>query len=79
LRTLFVNDASSARPEGSMEVHKVYWWAHNSPNGQYSSAKVHRLLNVRVKEGVEEPKSIEDYDIVLGKLDGLKCEEIDGE
>ena len=79
LRTLFVNDASSARPEGSMEVHKVYWWQHNSPNGQYSSAKVHRLLNVRVKEGVEEPKSIEDYDIVLGKLDGLKCEEIDGE
>ncbi len=24
LRTLFVNDASSARPEGSMEVHKMY-------------------------------------------------------
>lgn len=29
LRTLFVNDASSARPEGSMEVYKVYWWQHN--------------------------------------------------
>lgn len=79
LRTLFVNDASSARPEGSMEVYKVYWWPHNSPNGQYSSAKVHRLLNVRIKEGVEEPKSIEDYKITLGKLDGLNCEEIDGE
>lgn len=26
LRTLFVNDASSARPDGSMEVVKVYWW-----------------------------------------------------
>ncbi len=79
LRTLFVNDASSARPEGSMEVYKVYWWPHNSPNGQYSSAKVHRLLNVHVKEGVEEPRNIEDYDITLGKLDGLNCEEIDGE
>jgi len=79
LTTLFRNDASSARPEGSMEVFKVYWWEHNSPNGQYSSAKVHRLLNVRVKEGVEEPKSIEDYDITLGKLDGLKCEPLDGE
>jgi CRISPR-associated protein Csd2 len=79
LKTLFRNDASSARPEGSMEVVKVYWWEHNNPNGQYSSAKVHRLLNVRVKEGVEEPKSIEDYDIALGKLDGLKCEPIDGE
>jgi CRISPR-associated protein Csd2 len=79
LRTLFVNDASSARPEGSMEVHKVYWWQHNNTNGQYSSAKVHRLLNVSVKEGVDEPKSIEDYDIELGELPGLKCEVIDGE
>lgn len=79
LKTLFRNDASSARPEGSMEVHKVYWWEHNSPNGQYSSAKVHRLLDVRVEDGVEEPKSIDDYSITLGKLDKLDCEVIDGE
>lgn len=81
LRTLFVNDASSARPEGSMEVHKVYWWEHNSPNGQYSSAKVHRLLNVKVKDGVEEPNNIEEhYDIELGELPGLKkCEVIEGD
>jgi CRISPR-associated protein Csd2 len=80
LRTLFVNDASSARPEGSMEVYKIYWWKHNSPNGQYSSAKVHRLLNVRLKDGVEEPKSIEDYvGLKPAELDGLKCEELDGE
>jgi CRISPR-associated protein Csd2 len=46
LRTLFVDDASSARPEGSMEVLKVIWWKHNSLNGQYSSAKVHRSLKV---------------------------------
>lgn len=79
LRTLFVNDASSARPEGSMTVHKVYWWEHNSKNGQYSSAKVHRLLKVKVKDGVEEPKDIDDYDIQLDELPGLKCEVIDGE
>jgi CRISPR-associated protein Csd2 len=77
IRTLFRNDASSARPEGSMEVYKVYWWEHNSLNGQYSSAKVHRLLKVTTK--AEEPKSVEDYDITLGQLDGLKCETIDGE
>lgn len=77
LRTLFVNDASSARPEGSMEVHKVYWCEHNSPNGQYSSAKVHRALSV--KPNKEEPKEIGDYDIKFDKPDGLKCEEIDGE
>ena len=34
LRTLFVNDASSARPEGSMEVVKLYWWEHNGKDGQ---------------------------------------------
>jgi CRISPR-associated protein Csd2 len=77
LKTLFRNDASSARPEGSMEVFKVYWWEHNSPNGQYSSAKVHRLLDVKANK--DEPKSIQDYDITLGKLDKLECEVIDGE
>lgn len=77
LRKLFVNDASSARPEGSMEVYKLYWWEHNSPNGQYSSAKVHRLLKVKPK--TDMPRSIDDYEITLDELPGLKCEVIDGE
>jgi len=77
IRTLFRNDASSARPEGSMEVYKVYWWEHNSQNGQYSSAKVHRLL--KVEATTEQPNNIEDYKITLGELDGLKCEVIEGE
>ncbi len=77
LRMLFCNDASSARPEGSMEVHKVYWWEHNSQNGQYSSAKIHRLLEV--KPNKDDPKSIEDYTIALKELPGLKCEVMDGE
>ena len=77
IRSLFRNDASSARPEGSMEVCKVYWWEHNSKNGQYSSAKVHRLLKVEATS--EQPKNIEDYKITLSNLDGLNCEEIDGE
>lgn len=46
LPRLFENDASSARPEGSMEVLKVVWWQHNCPSGQASSAKVHRSLSV---------------------------------
>jgi CRISPR-associated protein Csd2 len=77
IKTLFRNDASSARPEGSMEVYKVYWWKHNSPNGQYSSAKVHRLLGVEAK--TDQPRSIADYNIALNSLPGLACEEIDGE
>ncbi len=79
LITLFRNDASSARPEGSMEVYRVYWWEHNCPNGQYSSAKVHRLLEVHLKPGIEEPNSIDDYDVVLNALPDLACEEIEGE
>jgi len=79
LRTLFRNDASSARPEGSMEVYRLYWWQHNNLTGQYSSAKVHRSLDVHVKPGVEEPKRIEDYDIILNELKDLDCEVIEGE
>lgn len=76
LITLFENDTSAARPDGSMEVHKVYWWEHNSKLGQYSSAKVHRLLDI-VKNR-EEPKSFEDYSIVLNELEGLRTQVIDG-
>ncbi len=75
---LFENDSSSARPEGSMEVYRVYWWKHNCKNGQYSSAKVHRSLKVSLKEGVTEPKDISDYNIELQHLDGLEPEIIEG-
>ena len=76
LRTLFENDASSARPDGSMEVVKVYWWKHNCPMGQYSSAKVHRLLKIEKK--TEFPKNIDDYEITLDSLPGLEVEIIEG-
>ena len=79
LRTLFRNDASSARPEGSMEVYKLYWWEHNNLTGQFPSAKVHRLLKIRPKPTVEEPNNIDDYEITVDELPGLKCEIIDGE
>lgn len=78
LRTLFVNDASSARPDGSMEVVKLYWWKHNCKDGQYSSAKVHRLLNVKLNEGISEPSSAEDYTITVDSLPDLALEVIDG-
>lgn len=76
LVTLFENDASSARPEGSMEVHKVYWWEHSSKLGQYSSAKVHRSISV--KPTTEEPKDFSDYKIHVDSLDGLDPEVLDG-
>ena len=78
LRTLFVNDTSAARPDGSMEVVRVYWWEHSCKDGQYSSAKVHRLLQVLPKAGVDAPASADDYEIVLDELPGLACEVIEG-
>ena len=76
LRTLFENDTSSARPEGSMEVCKLYWWKHNCKSGQYSSAKVHRSLQITPK--TDTPKSISDYEITLTNLEGLEPEILDG-
>lgn len=76
LRTIFVNDASSARPDGSMELVKLYWCKHNCKLGQYSSAKVHRMLEVTPT--CDMPKSMNDYTIKLNKLEGLEVEEIEG-
>lgn len=78
LCSLFVNDASSARPEGSMEVCKVYWWKHNCPIGQYNSAKVHRSLKIKLKEGCMDPMSFDDFDISVESLENLELEIYDG-
>lgn len=71
---IFDNDASSARPEGSMEVVKLYWWKHNSKLGQYSAAKVHKTLEITKKENVVDAKSSDDYEIKTVDLDGLSPE-----
>ena len=78
LRTLFENDASSARPEGSMEVVKLYWFEHNSKSGQYSTAKVHRSVSATLKDPNLIPTKVDDYIISLEELPGLTPEIIDG-
>lgn len=75
LRTLFENDSSSARPDGSMEVLRLYWWRHNCKTGQYSSAKVHRLLHV--EKNTDAPKDIQDYTITCDNLPNLAVEVYD--
>lgn len=64
---LFENDASSARPDGSMQVLKVIWWKHSCKAGQFSSAKVHGSLTVSPDGSIE-----------LAELPGLTPEIIDG-
>ena len=78
LETLFENDCSSARPEGSMEVRRVYWYKHDSKTPKNSSAKVHRMLKVNLKEGIDRPRCFEDYDITLDTIDGLTPEIFEG-
>lgn len=78
LATLFENDASSARPDGSMEVKKLYWWKHSCPMGNYSSAKVHNSVKVFLKEGVDTPKTFDDFEIEYTPLEGTECEIIEG-
>lgn len=73
LRSLFVNDVSSARPDGSMEVVKVIWWKHNCENGQYSSAEVHRSVEVKMSNDKLCPV------VDVTKLDGLQTDIFDGD
>lgn len=76
LCTLFENDSSAARPDGSMEVCRVLWYDHGTKTPKYSAAKVHRALHIEKKNGVAIPKSYDDYDIHVDTLDGLQVEDI---
>lgn len=85
LRTLFVNDASSARPEGSMEVKQLFWFTHSSKLGVASSAKIHNLVEIDVKDDNIKPAKYEDYIIKINKEKlaqlmekGLRVETIEG-
>lgn len=46
LSRLYENDASAARPAGSIEVAKLLWWTHKTKMGVCSPAKVHNSLHV---------------------------------
>lgn len=72
LMTLFENDASSARPEGSMDVCRMYWWQHNEKVPAASSGKIQKAFSINE---VDRPKKFEDYDISWS-LDGCADPEI---
>ena len=84
LLSLFENDLSSARPEGSMNVEKIYWFTHPDKLGVASSAKIHDL--VKSKKRVEgEARSFTDYIVSVDadrmasyKAKGLQLEILEG-
>lgn len=69
LKTLFENDASSARPEGSMEVCRLYWWQHSDKMPEASSGVIQRGF---YRNKVENPKTFQEYEIEW-KLDTVNC------
>ena len=73
LKTLFENDASSARPEGSMEVCRLYWWKHNEKTPLVTSAQIHRSIKIVLAEPQKTPKSFNDYVLSVDDL-GIKPE-----
>lgn len=76
LETLFENDASAARPEGSIEVLRVFWWEHTNKLGKVSSAKIHRSVKVTAKE--DPLRSIEGINIDVTTMDGVKLSVFEG-
>ncbi len=66
LPRIFENDASSARPEGSMAVKKVIWWQHGSKAGKCSSARVHGSLSVDVEGNITLAESGVAPEIIEG-------------
>lgn len=76
LVTLFENDASSTRPEGSISVERLYWIKHPGKTG-IASAKIHRSVTAVKKDGVNRPRSYMDYiidDSALRALPSLGIE-----
>ena len=59
LPKLFVNDVSSTRPDGSMEVLKVVWWEHSTKDGDVSSKKIHGSLIVNSDGEIDFSKEYE--------------------
>ena len=83
LVSLFENDASSARPEGSMRVRDVFWFTHASKLGNVSSGRVFDLLEF--DKDNQDKNSYEDYKITLNQEElatyeakGLKVEILEG-
>ena len=72
LKTMFENDASSARPDGSMEVCRMYWWQHDEKTPAVSSGKIQRSFKINQ---VDRPSKFEDYGITW-ELEGCVKPEV---
>ena len=70
IKTMFINDDTSARPAGSMNIRKMYVFKHNNIDGQYSPYDVFNSIDVTTN--VVEPDEFCDYNIEIKELKDLK-------
>ena len=76
LVTLFENDISSARPEGSMRVVKLYWWKHNTPSGDVPSIDLFNSVKITKKDDVDIPTKFSDYILEIKQLENVNIEKV---
>lgn len=79
LVNLFEFDASAARPAGSMTMRRIIFFNHDKELGSAPAHKLYEALDVKLKPGVEFPRSIKDYEIELQTAalpEGVSVEEL---
>ena len=74
---IFSNDGSSARPVGSMQMKRLYWWKHGNMSGKYSPEKVFATVRPELTAN-DCPARFEDYRIDHFPLAGLIPEIYEG-
>lgn len=76
LITLFVNDSSSSRPEGSMVVRELFWFEHSNKLGNISSSKIRDLLLWDTpNEELDKRTQYKDYNIRINDKELIKIED----
>lgn len=69
LKTLFENDATAARPAGSMNVERLFWYENTCPLGDVPVRNVFRSIDVHLKdENNTDPHSVDDYDVTINEF-----------
>lgn len=73
IMNMFKNDASAARPEGSMVLRELIWWQYDEEKlPDMSVSKVRR--SVSITANTDTPAKFEDYDIEIKDIEGVTKE-----
>lgn len=78
LRSLFVNDDSAARPAGSMNIIRLFWWEQEGDDIRYSDKKIFDTIQITLREPDISPAGENDFSISENDLPGLTPEIIEG-